>query len=261
LIQERTKLPRCLGHHDPNDVICEGDPSGEMPEDKQHCVYVDRCVAFQKHLSVSGQVPGDHIVAEKVLDFDGKLRLYAFSRGDDSAFKRLLSEAEYRWKVKDGRVTATKPRDPASRPRGIDNLLPGDGGEKLVGWFVKCLSDGIEGGIDVKVKRTYARPGDIFVVDNMKKSKYLALYGELARARRVGIVLLYPQSRTESMRVHFAASVSSFSKKDVEALGLRKDGGRFNSKTGNLDKEGVAIAAEALAGLINRGIIVLPRAK
>jgi hypothetical protein len=70
-------------------------------------------------------------------------------------------------------------------------------------------------------------------------------------------VLLYPKPRTGTIRVHYALPVSAFDSRIVKRLDIKDEPGRFCSKTGNLDREGIAIAAEVLASFLNRGVIDL----
>jgi hypothetical protein len=233
---------------------------------------------------VSGRKPSDYVEIKKIVDEDGERRAYALTLADDETFGTQLSRWAHRWGVKNGNVTRTEPA-PDAKPkrkvpkptRDVRPRTPPDATARkkareaiamkaadslksayeLTSWFTKCLQEST--GRDFAERPSGASTGDLFVVDRMEKSRYIAIYARSKSGAKVPVASVYPSTNTNSAQVRFPAEVSDFKDNDVERLGVApiKDGS-FVSKTKKLNKEGLAIAAEVLAAMSKRGNIQLP---
>lgn len=284
----KKRMPRCVGHYDIGDTTCDGDPKGATDEDKMPCVFRDRCAALQKHCSESGHQPQDYVELRKLEDVDGEKRRFAIAKADDDVFSGQLARWAKRWGIRNGRVTLTTPIDPEpkknnkpkkKRARDIRIRQPpsadarrkaakaiADSAEtsvqeayQMASWFNKQLETHTQHAFVTRASE--ARPGEMFIVDRMRSSRYVAVYCRAEKQRKVAVASIYPQTRAESCQIRFPVPPESFDELpgDYKRLGIVSiNDGRFKSKTGKLDREGLAMAAEAVARLAERGTIKLP---
>jgi hypothetical protein len=273
-----------VGHYDKQDVACNGDPTSVEDAERMACVYRDRCVGLGLYANEVGQAPNSFVALAKVVDSDQRRREYAFARKDGEGFKTLLALQVQRYGVRDGRPTHKMPVEvePPAPPRRTKQLrkarppTPAQQAQQkdmvrlsqeknkeqledawvLVSWFVKNLVKHTEPKIKVQKSRARTSEGEVYIVDKYDTSKYLAMYGDV-RAKKVGVALIYPRPKLAELRIHFPVPVDAFPSDLAERLGLKPEVGRFCSKTKNLDRELIAVAAETLADFLNRKVIDL----
>lgn len=285
----KRRMPKCVGHYDVGDVTCDGDPKGGTDDDRMPCVFRDRCAALQQHCKAKGHQPEDYVKLKKFEDDDGDKRTYAVSKADDETFVAQLAKWAKRWGVKNGKVAnkkpakdvKTKPTRPKAktkdaRPRKPPTADARAAAKKVLAaqakaslseayevsaWFTKCLQENT--GRPVVERASEATAGQLFVVDRMESSRYASVYCRVGKKKRLPIACIYPHTRASTSQIRFAADAEAFngalSAEHRSALDVVSiNDGRFKTRTGKLDREGLAIAAEAIAALIKSGNIRLP---
>lgn len=278
----RKKLPKCIGHYEPGELICDGDPRGGSDYDRMPCVMRDRCAALGLHCSERKISVSTLVRTERIKDQDGKSRRYAFARSGDDSLQELLNKVIRRYGITNGRVTKSgevdKPKSKKSAPktrRARARQVPSGEARKLATQALKAKASEAMGkarkvirwwcvqlseitGRHVVADRREAEPGDLFLVDNLEKSKYISVYCALPGGRRSGVAVVIPQMRTGQLNFQVAAAPGDFSTEHRKRLRPQDEDGRFRSKISHLDKEGAHIVAEAIHDLIQRGIIESP---
>lgn len=281
------KMPKCMGHYDAGDTICDGDKYGETDTDKMACVFRDRCSALVQHCKSNKTKPSDLVKSKKIEDDDGERRTYTFARIEDEDFGALLNRTIERWGINNGHVTKREPVEPIvrrskpfkargkqARPatppsaetrRKATKALKAKAlaakleAYKRITFFNKKLAEAT--GRDFAETEREAEPGDFFVVDRMGNSKYIATYCAAPGRKKIGIALVYPQMRSGLLNIHVAARPKDFSAAHKRKLDPQDEDGRFCAKIKGLDVEGATIVSEAIAALIENGAILLPPAE
>lgn len=282
----KKRMPKCLGHYDVGDEVCDGDPSGETEEDKMSCVFRDRCAALKQHCADKGFKPEQFVKIRKVEDDDGERRAYAVAKGDDEQFAQQLAKWSKRWGVKNGRVTKARPDDskppkkgkkkkparevkerPAPSPEArkkAKEAVAANAEESLsqaytmCSWFTKCLQEAT--GRNVADDAESAEPGELFVIDRMAKSRYASVYCRKGRGGKAAVAVVLPHTRSKTCQIRLPAEadvVEATSEGDKLGVATINDG-KFKVRTKKLDKEGVATAADVVARLVKGGTIELP---
>jgi hypothetical protein len=239
----------------------------------------DRCVAMKQHCVDRNIAPSDLVRSERIEDKDKKHRRYAFARGDDDALQELLNKVIRRYDIVNGRKRSSgvveDKKKPAKKPttrRTSPKQVPTAAARKLatvalkakaaealrearvvIGWWCKELGEIT--GRKVVNNRKHATPGDLFLIDNLDKSKYLSVYAELVGGRRSGVTMIIPQLRTGKLNFQLAVKPEDFSAPHRKRLEPQDEDGRFSSRVSDLDKEGAYIVAEAIRDFIDSGTI------
>jgi hypothetical protein len=128
--------------------------------------------------------------------------------------------------------------------------------------FVKIIAEGLPGYRWAGARDVIA-PGRLFVVDRLKPSRYMSVYCKALTGRDVPLALFRSKPQRMLVEVELPIKPEEYSKavqKKLESVPV-DDGGRFKSKMKGLDKEGIAIAADALLRVIEQGLIRLPLAR
>jgi hypothetical protein len=285
------KMPRCVGHYDVGDPICDGEPDGATENDRMACVFRNRCAGFKKLCQTVDKEPKHLVSIRKVEDADGEGRKYAFAKVDDDTFGELCAIQVRRWGIKDGRITRRTPlEDAPPRPkkakapkkavRPIPPPTP-DARRKataaikdkaaeahahaytMAAWFTKSMEEAT--GRKIHQSMTEASVGDLVLVDRVDKSKYIALYCKASdKGKKLAVASAYFRTRSKLVHIRVAADTVAFTEviaaPNRAALGIKeiRNDGHFKSGTGNLDQEGVSLSVEGIARLVRKGIIELP---
>ena len=280
-------MPKCLGHYDVGDEVCDGDPSGETEEDKMSCVFRDRCAALKQHCEHKGFQPEQFVKIRKVEDDDGERRAYAVAKGDDEQFAQQLAKWSKRWGISNGRVTKKSPDDskppktggkkkkparsvkdrpaPTAEARKKAKAAVAEKAEESLGqayemcsWFTKCLQEAT--GRKVADIPEAAEPGELFVIDRMEKSRYASVYCRKGRSGKVAVAVVLPHTRSSTCQIRLPAEADVVeATSEGEKLGVASiNDGKFKARTKKLDKEGMATAADVVARLVKGGTIELP---
>lgn len=278
------KYPKCLGHYDVGDDDCDGDPKAEEDHNIQPCTSRDRCASLRQHCTATGRSPGDYVKLKKMKDRDGEKRTYASPKGDAEVFSESLAKWADRWGVTNGRVTLKEPKrskkkgktkkattksarpvkPPAAATRKKGSAATASKAEgslkeayELVSRFTTALAENTERAF--AERPTAAEPGDLFLVDRLPGSRYASVYCAAPGGKKVAVAIVLPHTNHGTCQIRVAAEPDDFKKSHASKLEIVsiKDG-RFKSRTKRLDKEGLAIAAEAIAALVKGGTISLP---
>lgn len=279
----RKRMPQCIGNYDIGDLVCDGDPKGASEHERMPCYFRDRCAALKQHCSFTGREPSEYVKLRKYPDDSDEIQTYAVARGDDAKFVEQLARWIRRWGVRNGRVTRRTPAaDSHAPPRGRKPPKFKDArlrtppsadarrkaraaiaakaeeslaeAYKLAAWFTKCLQDAT--GLRISERAASAAEGELLIVDRMSGSRYLAVYCSAKDGQRHAIASVYPSTRSGEVQVRFPVEPAAFKGVSRFEIFPIKDG-KFKSRSGKLDKEGAARAAEVIASLIQRGTINL----
>lgn len=280
-------MPKCIGHYDVGDEACDGEKDGATEDDRISCVFRDRCAALKQHCQANGFTPEQFIKIRKKDDDDGERRAYAVAKGDDEQFAQQLAKWSKRWGISAGRVTKSKPDDKKPKRDGAKKTRPRDVVDRpgpdaairkkakdavaakateslaeayqMCAWFTKCLGEAT--GREVVERQPEASEGDLFVIDRMDKSRYAAVYCRKGKSAKVAVASIYPHTRAGTCQIRFPVEADAFDDFPLsrDKLGIATiNDGKFKSRSRKLDKEGIAMAAEAVARLVKSGIIELP---
>ncbi len=271
----RMRVPHCVGEYEAGDTSCDGQPDGATRADQAVCAWRDRCSAFQQYLiSVDGDVE-DHVEIRKELDPDGDERFYGVPLEGYAKFLKLCDTEIRRWKVSRGHPQrspkhfARNYRAPAKwlqkkARKALDARQAARRNEamKLVEHFKEQLLDELPG-YNFAGKRAIIRPGHLYMVDRRRSSKYLACYCRTGDGRDVPIALLIPRPATLTLDLALPVPITgygAFGVDFVRRLDAQDHPGksRFKSVVKRADKERIAMAAEVIGRLHERGELLLP---
>lgn len=207
------KLPLCLRKYQKRDVECNGRPRAKTKEERMSCVYRDRCVALQLLIKSRGYKARDLLKLRKIVDIDGKRRVYAFSVDDSEAFQQRLVRIIDKYGIRNGRVTIRHPSEEKSRkPRKIVNRSEASKAKsvkalvkarkeaskvikkkaaedlsvtkELFDWFIVRLRNAIRKHIRDSYEE--AKVGELFAIDRIESSRYVTIYVKTLRLRKMG---------------------------------------------------------------------------
>lgn len=287
------RMPRCIRKYDRNAAECNGREKARSDEERIPCIFRDRCVALQRLMKRHNYRARDILRHRKFRDQDGRRRIYAFPKIDPDKFKLWLIRGIDRYGIRDGRVTILRldeappqrqrvTRSPEARQRLAVQLIKArekamvslqeksradmEASLQLLQWFLARLKRSLKR--DFMASPGLAEPGDLFVSDRLKVSRYLTVYAKTGDTRskeysRRAVVCCVLAPRTRSLRLFFPIAPQTF----LECLPSEHRGrvpvapltsGRFRSRTRPLGKEGVSLAADALTVAIKKGKLVLP---
>jgi RNA polymerase sigma factor (sigma-70 family) len=111
--------------------------------------------------------------------------------------------------------------------------------------------------------KTTALPGQVYAIDRLDKSGYVSLYAKTLAGRDMALALVRPKPRLGNVDIEIGPDVDQL-KKAVGAKTFKKidakefNDGQFHTLSRGLDKEGVALMAEAIGRLVKKKMIVLP---
>jgi hypothetical protein len=291
-MDETKKMPRCLGSFEPDDSQCDGSVVGKTEEDRTPCAYRDRCVGFQKLLADSGR-PQEFFVRLVELRPSPKAKLRQYKLANSEGFQDQLSEQIHRWGIRNGRVTRKAPppravakkyprrippaaletarqrkltkqqKRAAHRGRTVQASSDQSKTTELIQWFMKRLSE--ETGRKVADVDAAARPGQLFIVDRLEKSNYIAVYCRLPQRKQQAIASAYRRAALGSLEIRVACSFPVYEELLAAADAAKlaptdytgKDGA-FKVRIRGVDKERASIVAESIAKAIRRKVLALP---
>ena len=282
MLENKKKYPKCFGFYSRKDTQCDGDRNGHSPVEKMYCAMRDRCVALRKHCKVNKLRVSNYMQRERIVDEDGERRSYCFTHLEDDDLKALLNKTIESWGIVNGRVTRAEPAKievkAKKRKNGVSlrKASPMDEKtkKKISEASKSAASDAIDRARDLcmrffqrismlsdkKISTTKnASVGDLVVVDRMKNSRYMSIYLEAKKQRRVAIAAICPSVRTRKAEIRIAVPLKHFRKSEIDKLFLIEfSDGKFVTKTGKMDIEGMAIMAEIICRFIGEGIIKAP---
>lgn len=275
----------CIGEYEADDLICNGNPSGSAFE-QAACYWRDRCAAFKIHVKEVGLGIDDFVVIDVVIDGKDEEHLARPKNCGYGEFISMLDEVVKKYGIKDG-VSTKLPTEKASRA----SAKPGDKRKKhspkksvqrkakkalaklaaekrakmkdMFEWFRTHLIESLEGGYIFSTPGTAPLPGKLYIIDRTAKSGYISIYCKSPKGVDVPIALVIYKTRQMKMDIRVpveAIGYKGVSQKTVQRLAPQPiDDGLFRSTMRNLDKEGVALAAQTIAQLAKQGIINLPQ--
>jgi len=219
---------------------------------------------------------------ERITDEDGDRRTYCFTHLEDEDLIALLNKTIEAWGIVNGRITKSKPEVSAVKAKRRKNVTslrkasPMDDStkKKITESKRTAASDALDRARDFcmrffqrlsnisgkRISRSKnASVGDLVVIDRMKNSRYMSVYLELPKNRRVAVAAICPSIRIRKAEIRIAAPLECFRKGEIEKLFLIEfSDGKFITKTGKMDIEGIAIVAEIICRFIGEGIIGSP---
>jgi len=278
------KIPICISGFERGDATCCGDPEGKTEGERAACIWRDRCAAFTQHLKDSHENLEDYVSQKTVLDENGNTTEYLMAH-DFDAFIEKIDDLVKVYGVKLGDLTkpqtqksqaAPKPTKPkadkrkhnhpsrkakaASRKRLRQLAKERRAQMRLMfAQFKKIVSEGLPAYKWAGPREAIA-PGRLYTVDRLKPSRYMSVYCKALHGRDVPLALFRSKPQSMMAEIEMPTGPELFSnavKSKLKPVPV-KDGGRFKSRMKGLDKEGIAIAAEALLRLIDQDHIQLP---
>jgi len=282
--EPKRDVPFCTGEYEAGDGACDGNPEADTEFQRNHCKYRDNCVAFQAYLAETKLKADDFIEAqphpthpEGVLGIPIKGVRH---------FERLCAKQVKRYGVVEGRITRdpTRPKKPKKAPEndGRKALRPSKEAQELARKAItqraierreilKRMFDHFKT-VMVENLEVYrftspgeaVKPGRFYIVDRMRTSNYVSVYCKMTKGRDAPVAVI--KFKTRSMTFDIEIPVEHTSYIGVGKVTMDKikpqpiDDGKFRSVMMNLDKEGVALAAQTIAHLVKRGKIDLPPA-
>lgn len=275
-------LPHCIGDYEPGDDTCGGDPSANTSEERAPCGWRDRCSGLACYMQETSK-PIVDFVKFVINDDDNE---HATPIGHRSKFEALCDEQIQRYGIKEG--TATKdpigdPPKPEPKVDGRKSLRPTKRAQraarralmkrakdrramvwKLVRRFQKQL------GRELELAKTPYRfstgrhaiaHGRMYIVDRANTSSYVSIYvRNMHNGRDVPVVSLKFKTRDLTVDVSLpveSGKLSQSAQKKLKPLSI--DDGLFRSVFKGLDKAGMSLMAETIAGLVKSGSLKLPR--
>lgn len=271
-------LPTCIGHYDRVDPACNGEGSSSYEQDKEPCVFRDRCAAFQRQMRHDGSLASDYVTLVE-LRVGGQNKLFQTAK-DQNEFDQSLVRWTKEWNVVNGKVGNAKPIDRRpnriggrKRPRAIEvhpravnwrkrvstnarhRREARERDYRIVEWFVKCLTDEIHLHLNDKMAGTPY--GGLYLDDKLSANGSVILYVR-NRNRPVPIAKLRPNGATIDNSV---LALPVLPATLTPLLGSSRlhvfDGidGIYSSKLMNLDRNGIAWGAIIVARLLKSGTI------
>lgn len=283
--KKQPKMQFCIGEYEPDDPICNGNSDGSAYE-QAACYWRNYCAAFKIHLKEIGLGVEDFVTIEVVTDSGDEEHL-ARPKNGYNEFVALLDGVIKDYGITEG-VATKKPTEKAHRA----SAKPGDKRKKhapkrsvqrkakkalaklaaekrakmkdMFEWFRTHLIESLEGGYTFSTPGQAPLPGKLYIVDRTEKSGYISIYCKSPKGVDVPIALVIYKTRQMKMDIRVpveAIRYRGINQKTVQKLGPQPiNDGLFKSTMRNLDKEGVALAAQTIAQLAKSGIIDLPQA-
>lgn len=269
-------IPHCIGTYEAHEAVCNGDENDPDP-----CVWRDRCAAVQAHLTEIGQDP-EHLVTFKVKKAKAgePEQQYAAGKHGFNRFVILCDEQAKRFGVKDGAPTKQPDKPKKSKKDSRKGMKPSKKAQKRAAEALtkraldrrrqlRVMFDDFKQLLIGAIKdRTFAAPreavapGRLYVVDHIDKSGYASIYCKTPVGRDVPIVSVRFKPRNLTMDLEVPVAPDDFNgigKETMKKLLPRLiNDGLFRSLMPGLDREAVALAAEAIGTLVNGGRIKLP---
>jgi hypothetical protein len=289
------KLPVCIRKYERGNIECDGRSRARDPHEKASCFFRDRCAALRHLVKLRRYKARDLVKLKKVRDKDNKRRTYAFSVSDSDEFQRWLLRAVDKYGIRNGRVTIRHPKEEkapkkivsktrrkrsdaskeastkglavarkaavkAIKKKSVRNL---DATLETVEWFLSRLQRST--GIPVAKDRSSAKEGQMYTVDRVGVSRYIAIC-VMGKRRSIPLVRVMLSIRTHLVWFKLPLTPDEFSgcvPNSLESkLGIEPCGeGRFKSKTTIVDREGCSIVAKAIADAVDCGLLNLSRTK
>ncbi|MGW8177337.1 MAG: sigma-70 family RNA polymerase sigma factor [bacterium] len=262
-------LPHCVGDHEPDNEVCDGDGADEKP-----CVHRDTCVAFQIRMKDKGLKAGSYVVEKQ--DADGNA--YCEPKNLEK-FGKLMTAVIKHYGVKDGKQTkAPKTAKSASKPAkkaagdakkatkgSIPEVKPrAEAAVAMDTWYERWLQIICENTGREFHDGEAPTVGQLFTKDRRAKSGYVGLYCKVPAGRPKAVGYLHYKPRTNSMDMKLPLAPGDYNGIGKDSLKTlhpedHRDG-VFISVCKGLDESGVALGAEVIAQLVNSGTIELPEA-
>ena len=292
-------MPNCMGTgYNREDKVCNGDKAGATDDDRAPCLYRDKCVATSVHCRRESKTvhaylqPYKHTANDAIPKGD-----YMVAIGDCEHLQSLMRTWTTQFRVRNGiaagaPVGAARPiadatagkaharKNPVAVANGSRNLRPGvrnDEGRRAVtdiaNHYTRVLLEKIQR--TMATGQAEANVGEVFLVDKLKHSGYVAVYAKAKDGRKQAITSFYikPNNTTTGERPVPALEVRvAGAYEDIVPLFTPANRGRcapeditgkdgaFTIRFRHLDKACCTIVADAIASAVKRGIIGLPEA-
>jgi len=272
----------CIGQYEAGDHQCDGNPAAGSSGDKTPCGWRGRCVAFTRHIAKAGKTPADYVEWDSSVDEDGKECHYAIPKKGMAHFERFcdaLIKAEMKkqkQQLKKGKKRGRKPTvdkrraGPTKKAKNAAKLALAKRREERrkrlaarMEKFLGQVEEKMNGALGFSQPGQVLAPGQMYVVDRLQTSGYVAIYCKAARGLDLPLFsirhklasLSYDVSLPVEMKqLESCLSASTLKKlKFVEV----KDG-RFKSLSPKVGKEHLMLMAETIAELVIGGNILLP---
>jgi hypothetical protein len=277
-------LSHCIGEYENGDSTCDGDSgAGELA-----CGWKDRCAAFLRHLTKTGQQASRYVKYGAEENGGDAMRYYAEPKTSLEEFAQFC----------DGLIAKEKKRKPTAKneePKkrktrrdkaGYDKRRDGPSAgakraakvalrrraqerrQTLYGMFDRFKSLLVEelDGPEFAAAGMPVAHGFLYISDRSTTSNYISVYCKAKVGWDVPLIMLC----FRTSQLHFWAELpvepdmlsTAMSKKDFKRLKPEPtDDGRFRTEIKNVGKAELSLLAEVIAKLVDGGKIELPEAR
>ncbi len=277
-------ISHCIGDYDVGDATCVGEAADELP-----CSWKERCEALQRHLKATGKdieeyvaaraVPGDGeevVVAEpvngakafaKFCDRLIRIEEKRKAKATKKALKKRKKKGTKRDKLYDKRRDGPTTKAKAAAKRALRKRAH-DRRQALMAMFdgfKSALAEQMPS-LDFATAGQVVSPGQLFIVDRIETSGYMSVYCQSSQGWNAPLISLRFRTATLAFDAHLPVEVeilkerlskATFRKLSPESV---EKNGKFKSVMSKIGKMELALLAEAIVGLVDGGIIVLPEA-
>lgn len=292
-----TNAPPCVGTYEHDSTVCNGDPASSDPNEQATCAFRDRCVGLMAHAHDTGENP-EKLAASLPIDqlvelTDGRVATHAIHAGritqdPPEGFPSELVQLAEPEVVADppaeapSEAPAASGDTPKAEPKA-DKKVAETGSEatgkakakaaksreippevtELYNHFVAKLKEAFPGRPFFDDGKTVATTsGSMYPIDRSAKSKYISWYAKTPSGRDRAVALVKLKSNLKNVDVELPVDMEaakrllgpSFDKVNAKPI---KDG-QFKVLCVGLDKEGVALCAEAIKNAAEGSDLDLP---
>lgn len=246
---QQTPWPACVGTHEVGHVQCDGDPSSKSKEDREPCLWRDRCGGFQAHLESVGSHAADYMDGRK------------FGLEEFEEFERQCVQ----WASEYGVVFGVaRGKEPGYFPLGYRGTCSR---------AFRKRREQIDVSLDHFIEAIMAQfndrrplsgaivmPGQFMVVNRRKQSRYVSIYCVGAGVRNVPVVSARPKIRSDGVEIRVPAHPEMWMLRSaaVSFAAVHVDDGAFLSSLGVLNRIDLGRLARALKAMERAGEIRLP---
>lgn len=256
-------MPACLGDYKA-DEICDGKQT-EPP-----CIFRDRCVAFKKHLSDSGESAASSL---EQVEVEGQV--YSVAKAGDGSFRHKLAILVDRYGVYSGIVSISRPKPIKLRKRKRKVLTPDewdarqraraskpkkqrrpvqarqeafDACLEQFRHFVQLFSERLQ----FRVHESFCFGAVFYLVNRVGSSRYASIYCTTEKSNKHPVVRVMFCPRVSGLRYMLPFSLVDLrglgvSKAQIARLGITKcRDGRFLVKTGILGRHAASGVVDIL---------------
>lgn len=292
----KEEAPLCVSEYESGELICDGDPEAGDSNERAPCGWRDRCVGLQCHLAESGKDVSAIVeyktkmetrerydeVTDETTEYKEETE-YAVPFGLWSKFEELCDKHIARYGVKEGKITKDPVGDPIPKAKQPDRrklLRPSKRTQRaasralskrakkrrdalmgLFHHFARQLDRGTRGTGYRFVKPKQALGNGMFYVANrLEKSGYVSVYCKNPRGKDFVVILAKFKPRDLTLDVMMPIHMDEFSKASRKELKLKhvQGVGLFQTIATGLQRQGVSLVAEIIAGLVVSGKMDLP---